>query len=191
MDHQFQDADQPSEPESAHIDEVNSSSVSLVGSTIDTVNATGEARLQTSAVATLHAGGHVTASLSAFANVQASGNVTATASAFGSVQAGGDISVTAGGGVLMAAQGNMTVNQGGGQVMLANGNMDINQGGGLAMIAQQATVRQGIVGVILSPNVTLEPGTRVLINTPQAIMIGTIAGVILSLFRLILPRGRR
>ena len=65
------------------------------------------------------------------------------------------------------------------------------QGVGIAMIAKQATVRQGLIGVVLSPNVTLEPGTRVLINTPQAIIIGTIAGVIISLFRLVLPRARR
>lgn len=100
----------------------------------------------------------------------------------GVVLASGDMQMNQGGGQVMAAGGDMPVAQGGGGLMFAGGDMSISQGGGGILVAGgEARVDDGTVGVLLAPKVVLGNNTRVLVSTPQAIIIGIVAGAVIGL----------
>jgi hypothetical protein len=57
---------------------------------------------------------------------------------------------------------------------------------------QQVTARQSLIGMVLARQVTLEEGSRVLLNTPQAIAFGAAVGAAFGvvLWRLLANRPR-
>jgi uncharacterized protein (DUF2345 family) len=116
----------------------------------------------------------------------------------GPVKAGDNLNVRAGGGMILAAKNDMTISQGGGTVLHAGRDMRISQGGGTVLvageditlsqgggavlIARQAEIGKGWIGLLLSGKVTLSEGARVLIATPQAVLLGATLGLVFALF---------
>ena len=74
--------------------------------------------------------------------------------------------------------------------MLARGGVSIEKGGTQAIIAAGgATIgRHAFVGVVASPNVTIEEGGRVLLSSPAAIAVGAGVGVGVALLARLVRR---
>jgi len=110
-------------------------------------------------------------------------DVHLTQSMAGPIAAGGNLSILQGGCGPVVANGSVTIRQGGCGPMIANGDVSIEQGGCQSIVAAGgATIgNRAFVGAVLSPKVTVEEGARVLLNTPQAIVLGAAAGVVFAL----------
>jgi hypothetical protein len=116
-------------------------------------------------------------------------DVHLTGAAAGLVAAGGSLSVQNGGCGPVLAIGGVTIRNGGCGPLIANGDVTIQTGGTQAIVAAgRATVGpRAFVGAVISPNVTVEEGGRVLVSSPMALAVGAGAGVaaalLLRLFR--------
>ena len=106
-----------------------------------------------------------------------------TQSAAGPAVVGGNLSILQGGCGPVIANGGVTIRQGGCGPPIANGDVSIEQGGTQSVIAAGGATLgdRAFVGVVLSPKVTVEEGGKVLLNTPQAIALGAVAGVVFAL----------
>jgi len=106
-----------------------------------------------------------------------------TQSAAGPAVVGGNLSILQGGCGPVIANGGVTIRQGGCGSLIANGDVSIEQGGTQSVIAAGGATLgdRAFVGVVLSPKVTVEEGGKVLLNTPQAIALGAVAGVVFAL----------
>jgi hypothetical protein len=110
-------------------------------------------------------------------------------SAVGLVAAQGNLSVLNGGCGPVLANGGVTIRNGGCGPLIANGDVSIENGGTQAVLAAGgATIGpRALVGLIVSPKVTVAEGGKVLLSSPQALAFGVAAGaasVLLSrLFR--------
>jgi hypothetical protein len=106
-----------------------------------------------------------------------------TQSAAGPAVVGGNLSILQGGCGPVIANGGVTIRQGGCGPLIANGDVSIEQGGTQSVIAAGGATLgdRAFVGVVLSPKVTVEEGGKVLLNTPQAIALGEVAGVVFAL----------
>jgi len=106
-----------------------------------------------------------------------------TQSAAGPAVVGGNLSILQGGCGPVIANGGVTIRQGGCGPLIANGDVSIEQGGTQSVIAAGGATLgdRAFVGVVLSPKVTVEEGGKVLLNTPQAIALGAVAGVVFAL----------
>jgi hypothetical protein len=103
--------------------------------------------------------------------------------AAGLVAAQGNLTITNGGCGPVVANGGVTITNGGCGPMIANGDVSIQNGGTQAVIAAGG-VRIGpkaLAGFVLSPQVTVEEGSRVLFGTRQALAFGAAAGVVCAL----------
>jgi hypothetical protein len=115
------------------------------------------------------------------ASVSAEQNLTMERAGAMLAHAGQDMQVSFGGASALVAGRDMKFEQGGGQVILAGNNIQFTNGGGQVLIAgNQATVNKGFVVAVISRQVNLGEGTRVMLNTPQAIAFGIVAGIVMA-----------
>jgi hypothetical protein len=98
----------------------------------------------------------------------------------GFVAAGGNFSILNGGCGPVIANGGVTIRNGGCGPMIANGNVSIEHGGTQSILAAgNATIgSKAIVGLVVSPKVTVEDGGKVLMGPSQAALFGAAAGVV-------------
>jgi hypothetical protein len=111
------------------------------------------------------------------------GDVHLKRSVAGLVAAQGNLSIEQGGCGPVLANGAVSIRYGGCGPMIANGDVSIEYGGTQAIIAAGgATIgARGLVGLVVSPRVTVEDGGRVLFGTRQALAFGAAAGVVCAL----------
>ena len=90
------------------------------------------------------------------------------------VAADGNFSVLNGGCGPVLANGSVTIRNGGCGPLVANGDVSIENGGAQVVVASGgATIGpRAFVGVVISPNVTVEDGGRVLMRSPLALAVG-------------------
>jgi hypothetical protein len=130
--------------------------------------------------------------------VEAAGDVTVERALVGVVN-GRDVSITQAGAGPVAAQGDVRIQQGGCGPVLVGGDLRIHQGGcGPAMVRGNLSIQQGgtqsvlvagnasvgqgaFVGLVASPKVTLEEGSKVLIGTPGAFAAGAAVGALVAM----------
>jgi hypothetical protein len=130
--------------------------------------------------------------------VEAAGDVTVERALVGVVN-GRDVSITQAGAGPVAAQGDVRIQQGGCGPVLVGGDLRIHQGGcGPAMVRGNLSIQQGgtqsvlvagnasvgqgaFVGLVASPKITLEEGSRVLIGTPGAFAAGAAVGALVAM----------
>jgi hypothetical protein len=96
---------------------------------------------------------------------------------------GGDLSIENGGCGPVIANGSVTIRNGGCGPLVANGDVDIDNGGcGTLVAAGGARIgRGGIAGIVLSPDVTVEDGARVVVSSPLALGLGVGIGFVAAL----------
>jgi hypothetical protein len=118
-------------------------------------------------------------------------DVHLTESQAGFVLAGGNFSILNGGCGPVMANGSLTIRNGGCGPVMANGDVSIENGGAGALIANGGARigPNGTVALVVSPRVTMEEGSRILLSSPVTLAIGAAAGVFGSiLVRLLRPR---
>jgi hypothetical protein len=110
-------------------------------------------------------------------------DVHLTGSAAGFVAADGNFSILNGGAGPVLANGSVTIRNGGCGPLVANGDVSIENGGTQVVVASGgATIGpRAFVGVVVSPNVTVEDGGRVLVSSPLALAVGAGAGIAVAL----------
>ena len=116
----------------------------------------------------------------------------AVGSVVGFASASGDASISASVSPVVHAKGNVNVRQTYTSAIIAGGDMEISQacapvivgrqlsvhqGGAVVALTGEAEVRNGFVGVLLSPNASISEDSRVLLSTKAALII---AGAILG-----------
>ena len=85
----------------------------------------------------------------------------------------------------------LRVTNGGAQTMVVGRDVELTNGGaGMMVVGGSVSVKKGGVGIALCRNLTLEEGSRVLLNTPQALAFGAAFGVFFAIVRG-LSKGRR
>ena len=95
---------------------------------------------------------------------------------------GQNLEVRNGGAWVMVAGGSMHIENGGAEYMVIGGETEIKNGGALLMVAgKNVNINQGGAGILLSRQVTLTEGSRVLLNTPQALAFGAALGLVIAL----------
>ncbi len=97
------------------------------------------------------------------------------------IPVGGDLTLVNGGAALMPIGGNVDLVNGGAQTMIIGGNLDMANGVGGIMLTSQATVKNSFVGVVISGETQLEEGSRVLLDTKQALAFGAAFGAVFAL----------
>jgi hypothetical protein len=108
----------------------------------------------------------------------------------GAIAAGGDVTITNGGCGPVALGGNLSITNGGCGPVFAGGNASIERGGSQTMIAggEARIGEHARVGIVLSPQVTVEEGGSVLLSTPQALAFGAAVGASLAVVLRLLRR---
>jgi hypothetical protein len=96
------------------------------------------------------------------------------------IASGANTEIKGGGAALLASGGNMQIEGGGGQILAAGGDMTIREGGGGIMLTGNARIERGFIGMLISGNTTLNEGTRVILNTPQALAFGAAFGLVFA-----------
>ena len=103
--------------------------------------------------------------------VQISNSVALTA------QAGNEMQVSDSAVGALVAGGNMQVTNSLGSTLVAGGDVDMeNSVSGVVVAGKSGTVNQGAVGILISQQTVLGEGSRVLLDTPQAIAFGAALG---------------
>ncbi len=118
-------------------------------------------------------------------------DVHLTGSGAGFVAADGNFSILNGGCGPVLANGSVTIRNGGCGPLVANGDVSIENGGAQVVVASGGARigPRALVGVVVSPNVTVEEGGRVLASSPMAIAVGAGVGIaIATLSRLVRRR---
>jgi hypothetical protein len=110
-------------------------------------------------------------------------DVHLTGAGAGLVAARGNFSILNGGAGPVLANGSVTIRNGGCGPLVANGDVSIENGGSRSVIAAGgATIGpRAFVGVVVSPNVTVEEGGRVLSASPFALAAGAGVGIVIGL----------
>lgn len=102
---------------------------------------------------------------------------------------GQNLEVRNGGAWVMVAGGSAHIENGGAEYMVIGGETEIKNGGALVVVAgKNVTINQGGVGILLSRQVTLGEGSRVLLSTPQALAFGAALGVVIALVSWLLKK---
>jgi hypothetical protein len=120
-------------------------------------------------------------------------DVHLTGSAAGFVAAGGNLSIQNGGCGPVLTNGNVTITNGGCGPVIARGDASIEKGGTQAILAAGGARigRNAFVGVVASPNVTIEDGGRVLLDSPKAIAVGAGVGLGVALLARLMRREEK
>lgn len=130
-------------------------------------------------------GNHIEFGPGLVGTVTAQQSVEISRAAAGVVQ-GNTVEMENGGAGALVAGGNMEVTNGGAQVIVAGGGLQLTNGGAQMVVAGgNVTAHKSILGVVISSNTTLTEGSKVILNTPQAIAFGAAAGVLFGLFNLL------
>ena len=110
-------------------------------------------------------------------------DVHLTQAATGAAALEGNLSILNGGCGPVLAGGDVTIRNGGCGPMIIGGDASIENGGTQAVVAAGgATIGpRALVGIVVSPSVTVEEGGRVLMNTGQAMAFGAAAGIVFAL----------
>jgi hypothetical protein len=102
---------------------------------------------------------------------------------------GQDLDVSRGGALVMVTGGSAHIENGGAETMVIGGDTDIKNGGALVMVAgKNVTISQGGAGILLSSQVTLMEGSRVLLSTNQALAFGAALGAVCALVSWVLKK---
>jgi len=101
----------------------------------------------------------------------------------GFVVAEGNFSILNGGCGPVLANGGVTIRNGGCGPLVANGDVSIENGGTQVVVASGGARigPRAFVGVVVSPNVTVEEGARVLVRSPLALAVGAGAGIAVAM----------
>ncbi len=126
---------------------------------------------------------------SGVAGVVQAGEVSITSGGVLVAVAEQDIKIMSGGGSLLVAGRDMSITSGGGSLLVAGNNMNIQNGGGAAMITSNATLSRSFVGLLLCSKAEMHEGSRILLSTPQAAVLGAALGIVLAVAGRLLRRG--
>jgi uncharacterized protein (DUF2345 family) len=107
--------------------------------------------------------------------------------AFG-IAAGHDMQLSDGGGFAIAVGNDLDLMNGGAFVLNVGGNLEVTNGGGLVSVGNQMTAQNSFFGVLISNQTTLESGSKVLLDTKQALALGGALGVFFALLSWLLRR---
>ena len=125
-------------------------------------------------------------------SVSAEENMTVTRAGAVVVRAGEDMEFMNGGAAAFIAGGDMEVMNGGGQIFVAGGDVEITNGGAQYLIAGgEVTANKTFIAVAISDKLTLNEGSRVLLDTPRAIAFGAAFGAMFALFSMVFRRRRK
>jgi hypothetical protein len=105
--------------------------------------------------------------------------------------AGRDISFTTGKTAAAVAGRDITLDQGWVGAAKAGGAVRLNESWAGAVSGRQVTAQNCTIGLILSRQVSLGDGSRVLLSTPQAAALGAALGLTLAVVRWLMPGLRR
>lgn len=108
--------------------------------------------------------------------VNAQRDITISEGGGGVIAAGRDSEVNNGGAQVIVAGNDVQIENGGAMIINAGGNVDITNGGGLLVAGQNVSTQNGFVGMVLSQESNIGEGSKVLLNTPQAIAFGAALG---------------
>lgn len=110
-------------------------------------------------------------------------DVHLTGSAAGFVAADGNFSILNGGAGPVLANGSVTIRNGGCGPLVANGDVSIENGGTQVIVASGGARigPRAFVGIVVSPNVTVEEGGRVIVRSPLAVAVGVGVGVAIAM----------
>src|ERR1041385_3914148 len=88
------------------------------------------------------------------------------------------------------AGGNFSILNGGCGPVMANGGVSITNGGAGAVVAGGGARvgPHGTVGLVVSPRITMEEGSKVVLSSPVTLAIGAAAGVVGSMLVRLLRR---
>jgi len=93
------------------------------------------------------------------------------------------------GGTLVAAVGrDLSLTNGGALLVNSGATTQITNGGSLVTISPVVTSRDSFMGVVLARHVELDAGTRVLLNTQQALALGAACGAVFGLLNWLFRR---
>ena len=117
-------------------------------------------------------------------------DVHLTGSAAGLVAAKGNFSIVNGGAGPVLANGSVTIRNGGCGPLIANGDVSIEYGGTQAVFAAGGARigPKALVGAVISPNVTVADGGKVLLSSRQALAFGAAAGIAYALLSRLVRR---
>lgn len=104
------------------------------------------------------------------------------------VVAGRDVEFSDGASGVTVVGGNLQLTDGAGGLMVIGGNADVTDGLVVSALAGQANLQNSYCGVLFSGNTTLGEGSRVLINTPQALALGAAFGLVFGLLSWLLRK---
>jgi hypothetical protein len=124
--------------------------------------------------------------------VTAGANATLSSGGAMVVAASNDLKVMGGGAAIIAAGRDMTIQGGGGTLIATGRDLRVQGGGGALLFAgNSATLERSYVNVLVSGNVEVGEGGRVLLSTPQALALGAALGAVFALVSSLLRRRRR
>jgi hypothetical protein len=121
--------------------------------------------------------------------VRAEKDIEITNSGAGAIVSGKDLRVENGGACAIVSGGNFELTNGGAQTMIIGGDMQITNGGATLVIpGGNLTVNKGFIGIALAPEVHLNDGSQLLLDTPRALVFGAAFGALFALVRWLLKR---
>jgi hypothetical protein len=119
--------------------------------------------------------------------VRAEKNLEMVNSGAGAVVSGADLKVKNGGAGVIVSGGNLTLENGGGQTIVVGGDMEITNGGATLVIpGGDLTIKKSFIGVALAKEVQVSEDSRVLLDTPRALIFGAAFGGVFALVRWLL-----
>jgi hypothetical protein len=121
--------------------------------------------------------------------VRAENNLEMINSGAGVIVSGKDLIVKNGGAGAIVSGGDFTLENGGAQTIVVGGDMEITNGGATLVIpGGDLTVKKSIVGVALAKEVNVSEDSRVVLDTPRALIFGAAFGGVFALVRWLLKR---
>jgi hypothetical protein len=121
--------------------------------------------------------------------VHAENDLELTNGGAGAIVSGNDIKINNGGACVMVSGGNLELTNGCAQTMVIGGDMELTNGGAtLVITGGDQTVYKGFIGIALAPEVHLNEGSQLLLDTPRALVFGAAFGAVFALVRWLLKR---
>jgi hypothetical protein len=96
------------------------------------------------------------------------------------IAAGRDMELSNGGAFTIAVGHDLKLTNGGAFIMPVGNSTEINNGGAILTMGNQISARNSFFGILLSQQTTLEEGSKVLLDTKQAIAFGAALGAVLA-----------
>jgi hypothetical protein len=107
------------------------------------------------------------------------------------IEAHRDAEIENGGAMAIAAGNNMSITNGGATVMAAGQSATVTNGGSLLLVSNEVKASNSFFGLLLSNQTNLEEGSRVLLDTKQAIAFGAAFGVVMAVLGWLLRKKQR